>query len=301
MSNFGTQTANGYFDPIWDLIDKKNVEKPPTTGYDYKYYYMNAYGANNFDSVCGGGPFKNPSGDTICWLDGDITKKYDEGKQYCQDLGYTGYAEFRTEEDDLALGTYIEWAKQTLSDDKMMPGKPKVPYGSHKYTYQYVNLGAQVDTSLPKVGGYHVWFRWDSNGQLFNWDDHYPDNWKSSYGRGNYGTNINLIMYNPTGGKVNPYYNYPRYQTIFAMSMICMVNSTSAQFPAVEDWNTFNYVRKPCGNAPNPTNTKLPVSYLQYNSWTDDDYIITCNVESSKGLATKMENYLRMAALPQMK
>ena len=49
LSNFGTQTVNGYFDPIWDLIDKKNVEKSHSTGYDNKYYYMNAFGANNFD------------------------------------------------------------------------------------------------------------------------------------------------------------------------------------------------------------------------------------------------------------
>ena len=49
LSNFGTQTANGYFDPIWDFIDMKNVEKAYSTGYDNKYYYMSAYGANNFD------------------------------------------------------------------------------------------------------------------------------------------------------------------------------------------------------------------------------------------------------------
>ena len=302
MSNFGTQTANGYFDPIWDLIDKKNVEKPSTTGYDYKYYYMNAYGANNFDSVCGsGGPFRNPSGDTICWLDGDIKKLYVEGKQYCRDLGYTGYVEIRTDEDDLALGAYIDWTKKVLPDDKMLPGKPKHPYGNHKYSYSYVHMGAQVDTSIPKVAGYFDWWRWDSNGELFSWDERgFGNNWKTSYGSHADGTN--MIMYSPSGGRVKPYYNHYAYQPSYLMSIICMANaSSSANFPAIEDWNTFNYVKKPCGYAPNPINTKLPVSYLQYNSWTDDDYVITCNTESSKGYATKMENYLRMAALPQMK
>ena len=53
--------------------------------------------------VCDGGVFKNPSGDRICWVQTATKKLRDEGRQFCQDLGYQGYAEIRTPEDDQFL------------------------------------------------------------------------------------------------------------------------------------------------------------------------------------------------------
>ena len=252
----------------------------------------------NFTAKCAGGPFKNPSGDTICWLDYTIKHTYASGQQYCKDIGYQGLVEFRTQEDDKALTTYGKWVTGSLPANDVMPGKPRYPYGGATYSTQYIHIGATLDLSKPKGGSYYVWWKWASTGEAFNFDDHYPNNWKTSYGLGNYGTNIALVIYSPTADSMNPYY-YPYNWQPFGI--LCMINSTEANFPEVEDWNTFNYVRKPCGNIPEPTNTMLPVSYLQYNSWTQDNYVISCNVESSKGIATKMENYLRLSALPQLK
>ena len=48
LSNFGTQNANGFFDPIWDIVDKDNL-KTYYTGYDTSHGMINAYGMSNYD------------------------------------------------------------------------------------------------------------------------------------------------------------------------------------------------------------------------------------------------------------
>ena len=50
--------------------------------------------------TCDGGVFKNPSGDRICWVRTNIKMLYEEGIEFCKEMGYQGFAEIRTREDD---------------------------------------------------------------------------------------------------------------------------------------------------------------------------------------------------------
>ena len=120
-------------------------------------------------------------------------------------------------------------AYQGLPKEHMFPGRPYHPYGnvvSHGMTYRH--LGANVDLSFPKVGGYYVIWRWESNNETFNFEEQFSyttSNWKTSYGTlTNYG-GPSMMLQSGSNYYATPYYAPTSWKVGYPMSLTCGANS----------------------------------------------------------------------------
>ena len=89
-------------------------------------------------------------------------------------------------------------------------------------------LGANVDLSFPKVGGYYVIWRWHSNNETFNFDelfDYTTSNWKTSYGAQTDNGGSNMILQSGNNYFATPYYGPVSWKVNNPWSLTCGANS----------------------------------------------------------------------------